>query len=225
MKWTKARKMTVLLTLVLVMLTSCSLLPTTITDALTGESTTASDGEMVTISKEEYERLKQYEELDEIKQIVDQYYYQEPDEEGMLEGAAMGLLYGLDDPYTFYYTPENYAKMWADDEGNYAGVGIQIMANYQTGLCTVTRVFLDSPALEAGLRKGDILSKVEDLDVTATSLQDAVDIMRGEVGKPVNVQVLRDGQLMDFVITRAQVHVNYVNSCMLENSVGYISLY
>lgn len=120
MKWTKARKMTVLLTLVLVMLTSCSLLPTTITDALTGESTTASDGEMVTISKEEYERLKQYEELDEIKQIVDQYYYQEPDEEGMLEGAAMGLLYGLDDPYTFYYTPENYAKMWADDEGNYA---------------------------------------------------------------------------------------------------------
>ena len=56
MKWTKARKMTVLLTLVLVMLTSCSLLPTTITDALTGESTTASDGEMVTISKEEYER-------------------------------------------------------------------------------------------------------------------------------------------------------------------------
>ena len=136
MKWTKARKMTVLLTLVLVMLTSCSLLPTTITDALTGESTAASDGEMVTISKEEYERLKQYEELDEIKQIVDQYYYQEPDEEGMLEGAAMGLLYGLDDPYTFYYTPENYAKMWADDEGNYAGVGIQIMANYQTGLCT-----------------------------------------------------------------------------------------
>ena len=56
MKWTKARKMTVLLTLVLVMLTSCSLLPTTITDALTGESTVASDGEMVTISKEEYER-------------------------------------------------------------------------------------------------------------------------------------------------------------------------
>ena len=56
MKWTKARKMTVLLTLVLVMLTSCSLLPTTITDALTGESTAASDGEMVTISKEEYER-------------------------------------------------------------------------------------------------------------------------------------------------------------------------
>lgn len=88
-----------------------------------------------------------------------------------------------------------------------------------------SRVFLDSPALEAGLRKGDILSKVEDLDVTATNLQDAVDIMRGEVGKPVNVQVLRDGQLLDFVINRAQVHVNYVNSCMLENNVGYISLY
>lgn len=225
MKWTKTRKLTVLMTLILVMLTSCSLLPTTITDALTGDGAATTDSEMVTISREEYERLKQYEELDEIKQIVDQYYYQEPDDQGMLDGAAMGLLYGLDDPYTFYYTPENYAKMWADDEGNYAGVGIQIMANYQTGICTVTRVFLDSPALEAGLRKGDILSKVEDLDVTATNLQDAVDIMRGHVGEPVNVQVLRDGQLLDFVINRAQVHVNYVNSCMLENNVGYISLY
>ena len=120
MKWTKTRKLTVLMTLILVMLTSCSLLPTTITDALTGDGAATTDSEMVTISREEYERLKQYEELDEIKQIVDQYYYQEPDDQGMLDGAAMGLLYGLDDPYTFYYTPENYAKMWADDEGNYA---------------------------------------------------------------------------------------------------------
>lgn len=166
-----------------------------------------------------------YAELDEIWQIVEQYYYQEPDTQAMLDSAEMGLLYGLGDPYTYYYTPDQYAQLWADDEGEYAGIGIQIMGNYATGLCTISRVFLDSPALDAGLRKGDVLTRVEDIDVVTTTLQDAVNIMRGEPGTPVNVQVQRGDQLLDFVVDRAVVHVNWVNSCMLDGDVGYISLY
>lgn len=206
--------------LVSLLLTACALLPTTISDIVDR----ASD-DTVTLSVEEYERLKRYEELDEIRQIVDLYFYQEADEETLLDGAATGLLYALDDPYTFYYDPKAFAEMWEDDEGEYAGVGIMISGNYSTGLCTISRVFLDSPALEAGLRRGDILMRVEDVDVTATNLQDAVDIMRGEVGKPVNIQVLRGDELMDFVVNRAVVHTTWVNSCMLEGDVGYISLY
>ena len=213
-------KLLALLIMVSLLLTSCSLLPTSVSDAVNGENS-----DTITISRAEYDRLKKYEELDELKLLVEQYFYQEPDEQAMLDGAEMGLLYGLDDPYTFYYTPDQYAKMWENDEGEYAGIGIQIMANYATGICTISRVFLDSPALEVGIRKGDVLSKVEDLDVTASNLQEAVDIMRGEVGKPVNVQVLRGDQVLDFVVSRAVVHVNWVNSCMLENDVGYISLY
>ncbi len=217
----KGFKLWCLAVLLMLMLTSCALLPTTITD-LAGDQ---GEDDYVTITREEYERLQQYAELDEIRQLVDIYFYEEPDEQAMLDGANMGLLYGLGDPYTFYYTPQDYADMWADDEGEYAGVGIQIMADYSTGLCTISRVFLDSPALEAGLRKGDILTRVEDIEVYASNLQDAVDIMRGEVGTPVNIQVQRDDQLMDFVVGRAVVHVNWVNSCMLPGDVGYISLY
>ncbi len=216
----KGLKLLALMVMLSLLLTGCALLPTTITDAALGGS-----GETVTISREEYERLLAYEELEEMRQIVDMYYYQEPDHEAMMDGAAMGMLYGLDDPYTFYYTPESFAAMWEDDEGEYAGIGIQIMADYTTGLCTISRVFLDSPALEVGMRKGDILVRVEDIDVTATNLQEAVDIMRGEVGKPVNVQVLRGEETLDFVVNRAVVHVNWVNSCMLDENVGYISLY
>lgn len=219
---TRTGKLTALLLLVSLLLTSCALLPTSISDTANGPII---NGDAVTISLEEYERLKKYEELDEIRQIVDLYYYQEPDEQAMLDGAALGLLYGLDDPYTFYYDPESYTAMWEEDEGEYAGVGIQIMGNYTTGVCTITRVFLDSPALEAGMRRGDILMHVEDIDVTATNLQEAVDIMRGEVGKPVNIQVMRDGELLDFVVNRAVVHTTWVNSCMLEKDIGYISLY
>ncbi len=218
-------KILMLIICLMLMLTSCSLLPTTMTDVVTGIGQPGENGGMVTISQEEYDRLKQFEQLAELMDIVDQYYYQDPDHDAMIDGANMGLLYGLDDPYTFYYSAEDFAAMWEEDEGEYAGIGIQIMGNYSTGLCTVSRVFLDSPAMEVGMLKGDILIKVEDIDVTATTLQDAVDIMRGEVGTPVNVQVMRGDQVLDFVITRATVHVNWVNSCMLEGDVGYISLY
>lgn len=215
----KRFKLMCLTLMVLLLLTGCALLPTTISDLAAGMDDT------VTISRAEYERLQRYAELDEIWQIVEQYYYQEPDTQAMLDGAEMGLLYGLGDPYTYYYTPDQYAQLWADDEGEYAGIGIQIMGDYATGLCTISRVFLDSPALDAGLRKGDVLTRVEDIDVVTTTLQDAVNIMRGEPGTPVNVQVQRGDQLLDFVVDRAVVHVNWVNSCMLDGDVGYISLY
>lgn len=221
MKQRKIPKLLSLLLMVSLLLTSCAMLPTTISDTALGNES----NETVTISREEYEQLQKYAELEELRTLVDNYYYQPPDEQAMLDGAAMGLLAGLQDPYTFFYTPEQYAKMWEDDEGEYAGIGIQIMASYVTGLCTVSRVFLNSPALEAGMRKGDILTRVEELDVTAANLQEAVDIMRGEVGKPVNVQVRRGDQLLDFIVERAVVHVNWVNSTMLPGDVGYISLY
>ena len=227
----RTQKLLILLTISVMMLTSCSLLPTTFINSTSGTGSEQvqlpeqNTGDTVTISREEYERLLQFQELVEIQDCVDQYYYQEPVTQDMLDGAAMGMLYGLDDPYTFYYTPEEYETMWEEDEGNYAGIGIMITGNYNTGLCTVTRVFLDSPALDAGLKKGDVLVKVEDIDVTATTLQDAVDIMRGEIGQPVNLTVRRGDQLLDFVIVRAEVHTNYVNSCMMEGNVGYISLY
>lgn len=92
-------------------------------------------------------------------------------------------------------------------------------------MCTITRVFSGSPAEQAGIRKGDVLVKVDDLDVTATTLNDAVAIMRGEVGKTVNVTVLRGDELVDYTVPRAVVHVNWVSSTMLEGDVGYIQLY
>ena len=191
----------------------------------TGNALADDSSDTVTISREEYERLQRYSSLDDLAQMVEEYYYVQPDLDAMLDGAKRGLLAGLQDPYTYYYSPEEFSQMWDDDQGEYAGVGIQIAASYVTMMCTITRVFSDSPASEVGLRKGDILSKVNDLDVTAETLNDAVDIMRGAVGETVNVQVLRDDQLLDFVIPRAVVHVNWVSSCMLDQDVGYILLY
>ncbi len=215
-------KLVVVALMISMLLTSCSLLPANVANVA---ENALSISDSVTITREEYESLKKYEELDEILEIIDTYYYQEPDRDVLIEYAKRGILAGLKDQYSFYYNPQEYAQLWEDDEGDYAGIGIQIAGSYLTQLCTVTRVFTNSPAAEAGLHRGDVLRRVEDIDVTAATLNDAVDVMRGEVGKSVHLQVERAGELLEFDIVRAQIKTNWVNSMMLDDTVGYIALY
>lgn len=224
------KRIVLFLSLVLVacLLSGCAYLPfsglTSMLDFTVGAEVT-DNGDTVTIPKAQYEKYKQFDKLLEMQEIAEYYFYEEVDSAKLAEGAAMGLLTGLDDPYSFYYTPEDYKELWEDDEGEYAGVGIQISGNYATGICTVSRVFDNGPAREAGVHKGDILYKVEDLYVDAFSLQDAVDIMRGTPGTDVNVTFLRNGEEISFVLTRAQINVNRVDAMMLDEEIGYIALY
>ena len=179
----------------------------------------------VTISQEEYDRLKRYSEMDVILQYVEQWYYQEPDVDALIENATRGLLYGLEDPYTFYYNDAEWAEMWQDDEGEYAGIGIEMLGSYQDYSVTITRVFRDTPAERAGVKKGDQLVRTEDIEVNVYSMQNAVNIMRGKVDEVVEIEVLRDGEYITFQIPRAVIHVNRVEYTMLEDQVGYIVLY
>lgn len=212
-------------------LSGCGYLPTALLSDMLYSSTTttnavtSTDGETVTITKEEYERYKQFDTLLELMELVDYGYFEEYNVQDMLDGAANGLLLGLGDPYTFYYTPEEYAELWEDDEGEYAGVGIQISTSYLTNLCTVSRVFDNGPAREAGVQKGDILYMVEDLYVNSATVNDAVDIMRGTPGTTVRVVFLRGTEEIAFDLVRANITVNRIESGMLTEDVGYIFLY
>ncbi len=179
----------------------------------------------ITISQAEYDRYQQYAELDRIAEYIQSYYYQDTDMATLIEGAKAGMVAALDDPYSFYYSADQFHELWEDDEGEYAGIGIQISASYLTGLCTIIRTFEGSPAETTGLRKGDVLVKVEDIDVTVYTLQEAVDTMRGTVGESVHVSVLRDTEILEFDVDRAVIHINRVSSKMLDNDVGYILLY
>lgn len=179
----------------------------------------------VTISQTEYDRLSRYAKMDEILQYIEAWYYEEPDVDLLLENATRGLLYGLEDPYSFYYNAEEWATLWDDDEGEYAGVGLQLLGNYLDYSVTITRVFNDTPAQKAGLRKGDLLVRVEDIEVTAYTMQNAVNVMRGEVGQEVEIEVYRDGEYIVFQVPRAIIHINRIEYTMLEDQVGYIVLY
>ncbi len=179
----------------------------------------------VTISRSEYEELKKYALVEEVRQYVESYYYREPDDKAMLEGAVQGLLSGLEDAYTFYYPPEAWKTMWEDDKGEYAGIGVQMLGDWRDSTVTIVRVFRGTPAEEAGLKKGDTFYKVEDLEVSTATMQDAVNLMRGVPGDTVHVEVVRNGEVLPFDIVKANIIVNRVESGMLENDVGYIAVY
>ena len=143
-------------------LSSCSIIPASTLEAMfrTDEytaSTTADQGDMVMISRDEYEKYKLFSEMFDIYDAANDSFYVETDRDKMVEYATRGLMAGLDDPYSFYYTPKEYAELWEEDEGKYVGIGVMIQANMETQECTIIRVFEGGPAQEAGVRRGDIL--------------------------------------------------------------------
>lgn len=229
--------LTALLTALMV-LSSCSVLSASRLEAMfrsdaesrvdSGESRQETEirADTVTISREEYERYRQFSDMFTIMDAANKNFYQETDPDKMIEYATRGLMAGLDDPYSFYYNPKEYAEMWEDDEGNYVGIGVMIQSNMETQVCTIIRVFTGGPAEEAGVQRGDILYRVgEDLYVTASNLQEAVDIMRGVPDTDVDVTFLRGGEEITYTITRRQVNVNQVEGKMLSPEIGYIALY
>ena len=181
--------------------------------------------ETVTITREEYERLLRYEKLDVLMQLVENYYYEDVEENDMLEGAAVGLMAGIGDVYSAYYTAEQMAEFNEETEGEYAGIGCQLLADPSDQMITVTRVFKGSPAEKAGMRSGDKIVYVNDVYYSAYEMSDAVNVMRGEPGVQVKVTVLRDLETIDFEVTREIVSINYVEYEILDGNIGYVMVY
>ena len=179
----------------------------------------------VTISREEYNRLKQYEKLDLLMQLVELYYYEDVDTDEMLESAALGLIAGIGDVYSVYYTKEDMEAFNEETEGEYAGIGCQLLADPTDQMITVTRVFKGSPAEEAGMRSGDKIVYVNDVYYSAYEMDAAVDVMRGTPGEDVKVTVLRGLDTVDFDITRKVVNINYVEHEILDGNIGYVMVY
>jgi len=171
--------------------------------------------------------LEKYERLEDILEIVQQYYYTEVDEEVLLTGALRGMLDALGDPYTFYYTPEEMAESNDHQEGQYEGVGLQVLGTVD-GEMIITRTFKGSSAYEEGIRAGDRIVAVNGTAVSAKTVQDmndAVAMIKGPIGTTVMLTVVRDGSQIDFELERRKISMNRVEYMMLEDDIGYLILY
>ncbi len=138
------------------------------------------------------------------------------------ERAIDGLLEHLDDPYSTVFTPAEYGQFEERNTGNYAGIGVQI--THLGSRVTVTAVFRETPAEQAGMIVGDRIVWVEGDDATDWSLDQARDAIRGEPGSVVTLRVERDGveQPIAMAIERDTVHVSAVAPVRMSNDIVYI---
>ena len=167
--------------------------------------------------------------LNYIQDLIDAYYLfnEDKEREDPIEWIYSGYVYSLMDPYSVYYTADEYKSLQESNEGEYCGIGVMVSQNVYTKVINVVKVFKGSPAEKAGMLPGDILTGVDDLDVTGMDLSIVVnDHIKGEEGTDVTITVYRDtvDEYLDLPMVRAVVQNPTVEFEMLDDQVGYISL-
>ena len=162
--------------------------------------------------------------IQELNKYIDQYYLFDYEEEDVENGIYKGLMAGLGDIYTGYYTPEEYASFMESSNGTYSGIGAMLSQDYNTGIITVVRAFEGSPAAEAGMQTDDILYKVEGEEVTGKDLSLVVADLKGEEGTEVTLSILRGTDEMELTMERRNIQVPTVEYRMETDQIGYISI-
>lgn len=157
-----------------------------------------------------------------LRAYIDKYYIDDVDEAKVLEGMYGGMIDALEDPYSVYYTKEEYEQLQESMDGTYYGIGVSALQSGKTGTITFVKVFSTSPAKEAGIKDGDILYSVNGVSVEGKDLSTVVTEIRGEKGTKVKLTVVRDGKYLDFEVERREVEMDTVSYHMLDNNIGYL---
>ena len=159
----------------------------------------------------------------EVLEKINKEYVDEINQSESMDAAIDGLLQSLD-PYSAYMSPEIFNEMQTETSGEFGGLGIEV--NMESGVVKVISPIDDTPASRAGIKAGDYIIKIDDIQVQGKSLSEAVDLMRGPVGSSIILTVRRIGQkkALTFEIVREIIQIKSVKADLLENNVGYLRL-
>lgn len=162
------------------------------------------------------------EKLKVIAGIVDEYYYDDIDTNQVEQYIYKGLVAGIGDPYSAYYTQDEMEALTESITGVYSGVGITMSVDSETGYILVVKVNKNSPAAEAGIKADDYITAVEGESVIGMDTSDVANKVRGEEGTTVDVTFVRNGETFTKTLTRKSIEEETVEYEMLENNTGYI---
>ena len=159
----------------------------------------------------------------EVLEKINKEYVDEINQSESMDAAIDGLLQSLD-PYSAYMSPEIFNEMQTETSGEFGGLGIEV--NMESGVVKVISPIDDTPASRAGIKAGDYIIKIDDIQVQGKSLSEAVDLMRGPVGSSIILTVRRIGQkkALTFEIVREIIQIKSVKADILKNNVGYLRL-
>ena len=159
----------------------------------------------------------------EVLEKINKEYVDEINQSKSMDAAIDGLLQSLD-PYSAYMSPEIFNEMQTETSGEFGGLGIEV--NMESGVVKVISPIDDTPASRAGIKAGDYIIKIDDIQVQGKSLSEAVDLMRGPVGSSIILTVRRIGQkkALTFEIEREIIQIKSVKADLLKNNIGYLRL-
>lgn len=177
------------------------------------------------------ENQKHMAQMEAMKELIDENFLFDYDEKQLYDGSLKGMFENLKDPYTAYYTKDEFDKLMESVNGKYAGIGVAVQASDE-GYIKAISVFDESPAKKAGIEVGDYITKVDGESYSADQLEEAVSKIRGNIGEKVKITVLRKNnkdkaEEKEIEVERADVKVDTVDSKVVEkdgNSVGYIKI-
>jgi len=159
----------------------------------------------------------------EVLEKINKEYVDEVNPTDSMDSAINGLLQSLD-PYSAYMSPETFNEMQTETSGEFGGLGIEV--GMESGVVKVISPIDDTPASKAGIKAGDYIVKINNIQVQGKSLSEAVDLMRGPVGSAIELTVRRRGEkkAIIFNITREIIQIKSVKADLLEKNIGYIRL-
>ena len=167
-----------------------------------------------------------YKKIDLFSEVLDKInkeYVDEVNQSDAMDAAINGVLQSLD-PYSGYMSPEMLEEMQTETSGEFGGLGIEV--GMEAGVVKVISPIDNSPASKVGIKAGDYIVKINELQVQGKSLTEAVQLMRGPVGSDIEITVRRRGvkKAIIFNITRDIIKVESVKSRIIDNNVGYLRL-
>lgn len=162
--------------------------------------------------------------LEKVEKLIDENFYFEDEEQAKQDGIIRGYVEGLGDPYSVYYTKEEFDKFTDTMSNKFVGVGIIPSQDRNTNAITVADVC--GPAKEAGIEIQDVVTKIDGEDITSLDIEVVSNMLLGEEGSEVTITVYRvtDGKEHEFTIERQKIELPTLEYRMLENNIGYIQV-
>ena len=169
---------------------------------------------------------KLYEKIDllgEVLEKVQDEYVDEIDQAEVIDFAINGILQSLD-PYSAYMNPKIYEEMQTETSGEFGGLGIEV--SMEGGVVKVISPIDDTPAARVGVKAGDYIVRINGEQVQGKTLMEAVNLMRGPVGSPIEITIRRKGlkKAKIFTIIREIIEIKSVISKLIDNEIGYLRL-
>ena len=175
------------------------------------------------VSSSEIDIYKKIDLFGEVLEKINKEYVDEINQSESMDSAINGLLQSLD-PYSAYMSPEVFNEMQTETSGEFGGLGIEV--SMESGVVKVISPIDDTPASRAGIKAGDYIVKINDIQVQGKSLSEAVDLMRGPVGSGIELTIRRRGnkKALIFNVVREVIQIQSVKADLLEKNIGYIRL-